>query len=260
LSIALRWSAFFSIPVLFHFTFLTNNFKNIFKPEAPFLILPFKASIFIIASLSLLLFICGVKSCENYAFFISAKGKKPKLRKAIKYFKFKTLPKTLLLHIKIFFLKFFWLAYYTLPSVICFAELFYMYKKSTLTSVMLIILCFSGSLLFSLCLFMYKATVFRYSAAPFYIILNHKTTVKHAISKSLEVTDSYIPNAVLLKASLVGWLISCFAILPVFYVLPYYKLCNALLLYRCVTRGNTASVKSNYAINYLKLEKNQESI
>ena len=260
LSLVLRWCAFLSIPLLIYFTFFSDTLKSFFETENEYLTLFLKLLFCTVTSIILLLFICGIKNCENYALFTSSNGKKPKLRKAIKHFKPKTLFKALLLYIKIFSLKTFWIAYYSFPAGICFAELIYMYNKATLSYSVFIVLCFSGSLLFSLCLFMYKATVFRYSAAPYYILFNHNTKINSAINKSLEVTDSYIQNAVLLKTSLIGWIISCFAVFPIFYVLPYYKLCNALLLYNCITRKSETTTENNYAINYLKLEKNQESI
>ncbi len=259
-SIALRWSAFLSIPLLIYFTFFADTFKSFFETENQYLSLFLKLLFFTVTSIILLLFTCGIKNCENYAFFTASKGKKPKLKKAIKYFKPKTLFKALLLYIKILSLKIFWIAYYSFPAGICFAELLYMYNKSTLSHSIFIVLCFSSSLLFSLCLFMYKATVFRYSAAPYYILFNNKTKISSAINKSIEVTDSYIQNALVLKTSLTGWVISCLTIIPIFYALPYHKLCNTLLLYNCIARKKESTPESNYAINYLKLEKNQESI
>lgn len=260
LSIALRWSAFLGIPNLIYFTFFSDALKSFFETENQYSSSFFKLLFCTVTSIFLLLFICGIKNCENYAFFTASKGKKPKLKKAIKYFKPKTLFKALLLYIKTFSLKIFWIAYYSFPAGICFAELLYMYSKSTLSYSVFIVLCFSSSLLFSLCLFMYKATVFRYSAAPYYILFNTKTKISFAINKSIEVTDIYIQNALLLKTSLIGWIISCITVLPIFYVLPYYKLCNTLLLYNCITRKKEITPENNYAINYLKLERNQESI
>lgn len=260
LSIALRWSAFFGIPFLIYLTFFSDALNSFFETENQYSTLFFKLLLCTVTSIILLLFIVGVKNCENYAFFTASKGKKPKLKKAINYFKPKTLFKALLLYIKILSLKTFWIAYYSFPVGICFAELLYMYSKSTLSYSIFIVLCFSSSLLFSLCLFMYKATVFRYSAAPYYILFNSRTKINYAINKSIEVTDIYIQNALLLKTSLTGWIISCITVFPIVYVLPYCKLCNALLLYNCITRKKEAIPESNYAINYLKLEKNQESI
>ena len=260
LSLVLRWCAFLSIPVLIHLTFFSDALNSFFETGNQYLTLFLKLLICTIASIILLLFICGIKNCENYAFFTSSKGKKPRLRKAIKIFKPKSLFKALFLYIRILSLKIFWITYYSFPAGICFAELIYMYNKSTLSYSVFIVLCFSSSLLFSLCLFMYKATVFRYSAAPYYILFTSKTKITFAINKSLEVTDTYIQNAVILKTSLTGWIISCITIIPIFYVLPYYKLCNALLLSNCITRKKEITPENNYAINYLKLEKNQESI
>ncbi len=259
-SIALRWSAFFGIPLLIYLAFFTENLGNFFETENEYLTIFLKMFFCTVSSMISLLFICGVKNFENSAFFIASKGKKPKLKQIIKHFHPKTLFKTLFLYLKIISLKIFWAFYYSFPSLICLGMLVYMHNKSTLSYSVFIVLSFTCSLLFSICLFMYKATVFRYSAAPYYILFNRKIKISSAVKKSLSDTDEFIQNALLLKTSLTGWLISCLTILPCFYVLPYYKLCNTLFLYNCISNKNEAPLKKSYAINYLKLEKNQESI
>lgn len=259
-SIFFRWSVFIGMPFFIYLTFYTDNLSGLFETESEYLTIFLKVLFCAVSTLASLLFICGIKNCENSAFFIASKGKKPKLKQIIKYFHPKTLFKTLFLHLKIISLKIFWAFYYSFPVGICFTMLLYMYNKSTLSYSVFVVLTFSCYLLFSICLFMYKATVFRYSIAPYYILFNRKTKINSAIKKSLCDTDKYIQNALLLKTSLTGWVISCITVFPCFYVLPYYKLCNTLLLYNCISREAEAPLKNSYAISYLKLEKNQESI
>ncbi len=260
LSIILRWSAFIGIPFLIYLTFYTDKLSGLFETESEYLTIFLKVLFCTVSILVSLLFICGIKNCENSAFFIASKGKKPRLKQLIRHFHPKTLFKTLFLSFKIVSLKIFWAFYYSFPAVICFTMLIYMYSKSTLSYSVFVVLTFSCSLLFSICLFMYKATVFRYSTAQYYVLFNRKTKINSAIKKSLCDTDKYIQNALLLKTSLMGWVISCITVFPCFYVLPYYKLCNTLLLYTCISREEEVPLKSSYAISYLKLEKNQESI
>lgn len=259
-SIILRWCAFFRNPLLIYFVFFTDKFTTLFKTESEALTLFLKALLCTASTVISLLFITGIKNCESSAFFISSKGKRPKLKQITKSFHPTTLFKTLFLYIKIISLKIFWAFYYSFPALICLGMLLYMYTESTLSYSVFMVLSFGSSLLFSVCLFMYKATVFRYSAAPYYILFNKKTKINTAIKNSLRDTDEYIQNALLLKTSLIGWVISCFTVFPCFYVLPYYKLCNTLFLYNCITKKNEAPVKSSYAISYLKLEKNQDNI
>ncbi len=256
-SIVLRWFAFIGIPVLIYLNFFTDKF---FETESEYLTIFLKLLFCSVSTLVSLLFICGVKNCENAVYFVASKGKKPKPKQAIKQFTPKALFKTLFLYLKIISLKIFWAFYYSFPIGICFAMLLYMYNKSTLSFSVFVVLCFTCSFIFSLCLFMYKATVFRYSTAPYYILFNHKIKINSAINKSLSDTDNFIQNALLLKTSLWGWIASCIAVLPIFYVLPYYKLCNTLFLYNCISNKNEVPLKNSYAISYLKLEKNQESI
>ena len=259
-SIILRWCAFFGIPLLIYFVFFADKFATAFKTESEALTLFLKILFCTVTTVISLLFICGIKNCENTAFFISSKGKKPKLKQIIKNFYPMTLFKTLFLYVKIISLKIFWAFYYSFPALICLGMLLYMYNKSALSYSVFMVLSFGSSLLFSVCLFMYKATVFRYSAAPYYILFNKKAKINSAIKNSLRDTDEYIQSALLLKTSLMGWVISCLAIFPCFYVLPYYKICNTLFLYNCITKKNETPVKSTYAISYLKLEKNQDNI
>ena len=259
-SIIFRALLLSAIPLLFYFLFFFDNGKDIFITENQYFSLTLKALICSTLSLSSIYLIFSIKICEKYIYFTASKGVKPKLRLSFRKATPKLVLKSFLLHIKIFILKLFWSVFYALPWSICLTILTYMHTKSALPHSIFIVLSFGTSLLFSLCLFMYKATVFRYTPAIYYLLFNEKENISNAIKKSVESTDKYIQNALLLKASLIGWVLSCLLIIPIPYVLPYYKLCSTAFLRYCLSGKTAPQETKGYAINYLRLERNQESI
>ena len=259
-SLILRSLLLFTISISSYLLFFSDNTEAIVMTEISIPSVAVKALIFTTTSIASLYLIFGIKNCESYFYFIAAKGIKPRLKSALRKATPKFVFKSLILFIKTFVLKLFWAVFYTLPWGICLAILTYMYTKSTLPYSIFMVLSFGTSLIFSLCIFMYKATIFRYSLASYYILFNKKEKVNTAIKKSLKATDKHIQNTLLLKASLIGWILSCALIIPIPYVLPYYKLCNASFLYYRLSEKEAPKEAKGFAINYLRLEKNQESI
>lgn len=259
-SLILRSLLLFTIPISSYLLFLSDNTEAIVMTENSIPSVAVKALIFTTTSIASLYLIFGIKNCESYFYFMAAKGIKPRLKSALLKAMPKFVFKSLLLYIKAFTLKLFWSVFYALPWGICLTILTYMHTKSALPHSIFIVLSFGTSLLFSLCLFMYKATVFRYTPAIYYLLFNEKENISNAIKKSVESTDKYIQNALLLKASLIGWVLSCLLIIPIPYVLPYYKLCSTAFLRYCLSGKTAPQETKGYAINYLRLEKNQESI
>ena len=260
LSIISRLFLLFAPPISLYFLFFSDNSNAFPMIENQYFSFLLKTTICLVISLFSIYLFFGIKNCEAYTYFVASKGVNPRLKPTLRKASPKFVFKSLLLHIKILILKLFWLFFYALPWAICLTILTYMYIKSTLPYSIFIILSFATSLLFSLCLFMYKATVFRYSLSLYYLLFNKKEKINTAIKKSIKSTDSYIQNALLLKASLTGWLLSCILLIPIPYVLPYYKLCNTIFLHYCVAEKLSEQKSKGYAINYLRLEKNQESI
>lgn len=67
----------------------------------------------------------------------------------------------------------------------------------------------------------------RYSAWQYYLC-NEKYGVVSSLYKSLEKTEGRYFEIALFKASMLGWLLSCLLVLPVVYVIPYYRISLAL--------------------------------
>ncbi len=259
-SIILRWSAFSGSVFVIYKILFKDTVNDILNTQDDFFVLIIKFLSCFSVGFLLFLFESEVKTKERYIFFKKAKGEKLSAYSILKPQKLKNIIKFAFLYLKINLLKLFWLVFYAFPCVLCICILIYVKTVSQISSPVFLVLCFGCSIIISLCLFMYTTTVFRYYCAPYFLILNSRTKTSTALEKSLCATDKYLQEAMLFKTSFSGWWISCFAFLPVFYVLPYYKLCKAMFIYNCMKKEKKTVKESNYAINYLRLEKNQESI
>lgn len=202
----------------------------------------------------LMLFAAAVRMGEQYIFFSRADGGKGRFALLFHFCTFKKSIRALTFYFKLNALKFGWLLYYLLPSAICIGIIFYLYTYAHLSLGVFMILTIGTSVLISVSLFMWRATVFRYSAAPYYMCLNPKMNVKSAINKSIRFTDGHLRESVLLESSFLGWIASCITIIPIFYVVPYCRLCRAVAVTQYLT-GNLSAPTQEYAVNILKINK-----
>lgn len=130
-------------------------------------------------------------------------------------------------HCRLTALKTGWLLYYTTPVGLCFLMVQYLKSFSALPDLSFKILETGLILFFWFAFFMWRFTLLRYSAAGF-LFIEEKTSPKIAIQKSTLITDSFLLNEAALNISFFPWFMSCIFILPLFYVIPYYRLTKAL--------------------------------
>ncbi len=172
----------------------------------------------------------GVRMGEQFLFFTRAQGSKGSIRLLFKYAKPKAAFRALRFYIFVDFFKALWLMYFLLPCALCIACDVYVYNYFSVSPVIHTILAISISLLFSLSIVMWRTSVARYSAAPYYFCLNPSMKVRDAIKKSIRFTDGFLTESVLLEYSFLGWILSCVFLAPIFYVVPYLKLCKCVFV------------------------------
>lgn len=216
---------------------------------------------YIIAFVSVLLvctavaiFCAAVRLGEQFVFFTRANYGKGRFALLFRFCGIKKSFRAFSLYLKMNILKFGWLLYYLLPCGVCGGMVYYLYISARLSQEVLTVLICGISLLAALALFMWRVSVFRYSAAPYYMCLRADLGVNKAINKSIRFTDGYLREGMLLESSFSGWILSCFAVIPLIYVLPYCKLCRAVFVTDVVDFVDLKPEKSKYAVNFLKIE------
>ncbi len=217
--------SFFSF--FFRYSLIAGNiylFYFIIKSYLPlyYIFLP------VITSILSLLFISGVRVGENFIYYIVSQGGKGRFMLLFKFLKPFNSFKTTLFYMKINFFKAIWLVYFALPSIFLGGAYYYLSKNSDIENTITIIVVAGFSLLISVSLVFYKAAVLRYKAAEYYFCLDSEKRINRAIKKSIQYTDENLTNGVIFEYSFLGWLLSCVFIVPVVYVVPFFKLSKAL--------------------------------
>ena len=172
----------------------------------------------------------GIRLGEQFLYFTRAQGSRGSLRLLFKYIAPKKAFRALRFYATINFFKFTWLLYFLLPCALCVGCDIYIYRYFSYPPIIHIILAISISLLFSVCIVMWRISSARYSAAVYYFCLDPSMKVSAAIKKSIQFTDGFRAENVLLEYSLAGWMLSCIFAAPIIYVVPYVKLCKCVFV------------------------------
>lgn len=237
-SFLIRYSILFGNIFMFYYFFENKySIEYIFVP--------------VLISLLSLLFISGVKSGEQFVYFIRADGGKGRFLLLFKFLSPLNSLKATLFYLKINGLKIFWLLYFLLPSLICGGCSYYLYSTAVISESVSFTLLAGTSALLGLSLVVWRIAVVRYSAAPYYFCLDDKKRINRAIKKSIQFTDGSLGDGVVLEYSFVGWILSCIFIVPFLYVLPYIKLCKAIYTVEAVQDRKLC--KGRYAVNILSV-------
>ena len=191
----------------------------------------------------------GIKMGEQFIYFTRAQGSRGSLRLLFKFTSPKKAFRALRFYVTVNFLKGLWLIYFLIPCALCITCDAYIYSYYQVASGVHLVIALSLSLLLSISLAMWRASVARYSAAVYYFCLNPAMRVRDAIKKSIRFTDGFLTEGVLLEYSLLGWILSCVYVLPLFYVVPYIKLCKCVFVTEALTEKSRT--KTTEAITYL---------
>ena len=171
--------------------------------------------------------ISKIRCGEQYAYILQSLGQKGKFSHL--FFTpsgIKTVDITLM-YLKINLLKFAWFIYFHIPVAFCAFCTYFFYTRANIENTVLIIFMTGTVAMFFLCFTVWRCSVMRYSGAVA-LFLTGEYSINQAIKHSLQATDGILGEGVLLECSLVGWVLSCIAILPVVYVVPYVKTCKAV--------------------------------
>ena len=202
----------------------------------------------------LFLFICAIKSGEQFLYFIKASGGKGRTGLLFSFFTFEKSFRVFSLYFRLTLLKIAWLIYFLLPCIVCYGLSFYLYLQGKLLPVVFYIMLAGASVLLSYCIFMWRIAFFRYNAAPYYVCLNRDISPKEAIKKSIKFTDGFLREGVLLESSFFAWFLSCGFVLPLIYVIPYFRISRALFTVESLSMRFFSETKQEYAINFLRLK------
>ncbi len=232
-SIALWSVAFYTIAASELFEKLTNRYSYAliytdFVAAALF-------SLFII-----FLFSAALRMSEQIIIYNKCNSQNSEKTLFSEFFTLKNSFKYLRFYVTSNFLKICWLIYYLSPAVICLSLITFLYGYAKLPAQALFILLAGVGVFLSLSLFTWHITCLRYCCAPLFFQNNHLSPLE-AINKSIYYTDGVLNKTALLEASFMGWFLSCLLIIPVFYVLPYYRLSKALLIYNHSTSRSPVS-------------------
>lgn len=247
LSLLLR-TALVALVLSFSYFFLKSDFLAVFshrtnKYFAYFLLL------FIINAvrISAFLLIFGIKLGESFVYFKRASGEKGSFSLLFHFLTPKKAARAFLLYCTVTFYKVLWLLFYIFPSAVCTYTSLMLYKSTVLTTASFYALISGGALLLISGFVFFFITAFRYEASPYYMCLEN-IGAKRAIKKSAAFTDSALTLSLLFKISFSGWFFSCVLLLPIIYVVPYFKLSKARFIINAVYKSAAKEEKADFPI------------
>ncbi len=212
--------SFLSFVILNYFLLiLLNNVRlnGIFSPYAVYI----RVSVLAV-SIVLSVFIC--KSLNLFVdsyFLLKALGKRVTFIKAIKCVTFRQCITNFVVSIVRFFLSISWFAVYFSPCVAVSLLLLYSYKNENNGFNINLTLFISAVLLLVLGASFFYITLKRYVMCSFVILTDEEKSPLKVIVKSINLMEGNSVRYAMYSLSYFGWLLSCFLIVPIFYVLPY---------------------------------------
>lgn len=201
-------------------------------------------TVFVVAALFslfiILLFSAALRMGEQIIIYNKCNNQNSEKALFFTFFSLKNSFNCLRFYITSDFFKICWLIYYLSPTAICLSLIAFLYGYAKLPPQAFFILLAGLGIFLSLSLFTWHITCLRYCCAPLFFQNNNLSPLE-AINKSIYYTDGALNKTTLLEASFFGWFLSCLFIIPVFYVLPYYRLSKALLIYNHSTSRSPVS-------------------
>ncbi len=196
----------------------------------------------------ILSFVSSVRLGELFAYFTRANGGNGRFIHLFKFLSPARSIKALVFFLRNTTTKLLWWLYFLFPGIICCISGYFLYENTGINNNVSVILSTGFSIILAISFVVSKMCALRYSAAPYYICLNESITINDAVKKSIRLMDGFLSDGVLLEYSMVGWFLSCFFILPLFYVVPYAKLVRCVYVTDVVFSRTASKVK--YPINY----------
>lgn len=225
LSFALRWGSIIGY-VFLVYQFVFGSFLEYFSVENNIFLLGGGIIILSILGLLVLQFSSAVKLGECSVYSQKSKYNRCKIRGLFCFFSPEKSIKALILYVKLNALKILWFSFFMTPCIMFYLVIFYVRTFVTESDFLFYTMVFLASVMFSFSLFMWRASLGRYALAPLLVCKNTDLKSSVAINRSIEETDGYLVENVILENSLLGWLLSCIFVIPIIYVVPYWKLCK----------------------------------
>lgn len=198
---------------------LLNNVRvnEVFSPYAVYVRISVLA-----VSIILSVFICkSINLFVDSYFLLKALGKRVTFIKAVKCVTFRQCITNFAVSIVRFFLSVSWFAVYLSPCIAVSLLLFFSYKKENNGFNINLTLFISAVLLLVLGVSFFYTTLKRYVMCSFVILTDEEKNPLKVIVKSINLMEGNSVRYAVYSLSYFGWLLSCFLIVPVFYVLPY---------------------------------------
>ena len=170
-------------------------------------------------ALSMLYFV--IKSCVNYRLQVQmvlllTNGEKPKI-KLLEYAKNASLTLSLFL-LRILEL----VAFEVIPAAVV-AILFFSIKSSAQSKVFCIIMLIGAAVTAIAGLIFFAFSVQKYACAPFLLAAYPSLSVGDCIKLSIQKGEKKAAALMRFKLGFLPWLFACIAVIPLLYVVPYYK-------------------------------------
>lgn len=174
------------------------------------------------------LFICAIRAGEQYTYLATASGKKTKLSYLLSFCHIRRSVEVAILYIKVNMLKTLWFMYFSIPVAFCMMCGYYLYSRGDVGFNGMLVIYVGTTAMAFLCCVVWRCSSLRY-ANSLLCLVNEKNGVDEAIKKSTLCTDGFLGDGVVLECSFAMWLLSCVSVIPVIYVVPYIKICKAML-------------------------------
>lgn len=221
-SFLFRYGGSLGLIYLFY-TFINSSFtallKNYYGNTSAYLFICFLFSLI----LFLFLLICSdIKQKENYCYYLKSKNLNFEFRCILKAAKVNFVFKVFIFYAKNLFIKVCWLIYFCVPCLLYFLCILPFIKSNELPDFIYTVIFICGVFII-----LFSFTMWRFSALRYC----HNTHIYFSDSKkvkSILINKQDLKDAFLLKSSFTGWILSCLFIFPVFFVVPYKKLCFTL--------------------------------
>ncbi len=202
-------------------------------------------------SLSVLLFICALKTGEEYIYFSKCIYGSFKIKNLFKYIHPKKAFKSAVLYFKLWTLKMLWALYFFLPSAVSIVISFLIYSNYNLLNAVKVALLLCCTALCGLSLFMMKIAFYRYGKATYFLIAYPKLKSSEIIKKSITRVDGELMKFSALDSSFFGWFLTCVCIFTIPFTATYYKLSRHLLIIK--KECSAFNYGKAFSINFLGL-------
>ena len=202
-----------------------NYYFYFFLRKTDFLFMPFissyaiyvKASLFTISSVTSFILWKALQLFSD-KYFIS-KNNKIKIKMGFRHI-FTSLVVTVLK----FFVSVAWASFYLSPCAVMSLTLYYAINYTDYGFDVLITLFTASVILFFIGIGFIYVTLKRYSMCNYVILTENEKDSLKIIEKSIIYSENKMVKYSLYCLSFIGWILSCIAIIPAFYVIPYIKM------------------------------------